>query len=191
MSEYRRWYLPGGSYFLTLVTYWRRPLFADESNVKCLRSALATVLQDLPFEIAAAIILPDHAHFIWTLPAGDAKYSKRVGRMKAEFTKQVRPAGHCRTVGSTSRRRHRESDVWQRRFWEHTIEDIEDFKAHLDYIHYNAVRHGYVSCPHLWPYSSFSRWVERGEYESGWACQCKGRKPEQLNFSSITHSVGE
>lgn len=165
MSEYRRWYVPGGSYFLTPVTYWRRPLFASELNIEHLRHALATVVAEMPFEIAAAVVLPDHAHFIWTLPLGDKEYSKRVGRMKVEFTKQIRPAGHCRSVLSPSRRRHRESDVWQRRFWEHTLEDIDDFKSHLDYIHYNPVKHGYVTCPHLWPYSNFNRWTERGVYE--------------------------
>jgi putative transposase len=191
MSDYRRWYVPGGSYFLTPVTYLRHPLFATEEDVGRLRRALATVAAEMPFEIAAAVVLPDHAHFIWTLPSGDARYSKRVGRMKVEFTKQVRPAGHCASVSSRSRRRHRESDVWQRRFWEHTLDDIDDFKAHLDYIHYNPVKHGYVTCPHLWPYSSFSRWVERGVYEATWGCQCHGRQPEQFDFSSIADSVGE
>lgn len=191
MSEYRRWYVPGGSYFLTPVAYQRRPLFGAEVNIQRFRAALAKVRDELPFEIAAAVVLPDHAHFIWTMPPGDSKYSTRVGRMKVEFTKQVRPAGHCTSVASASRRKHRESDVWQRRFWEHTLQDIDDFKAHLDYIHYNPVKHGYVPCPHLWPYSSFSRWVERGEYEMTWACRCHGRIPEQLDFSAIADSVGE
>ena len=191
MPEYRRWYVPGGSYFFTPVTHWRSPLFASEENVERLRHALATVAAEMPFETAAAVVLPDHAHFIWTLPPGDNRYSKRVGRMKVEFTKQVRPAGHCQSVRSPSRRRHRESDVWQRRFWEHTLDDIDDFKSHLDYIHYNPVKHGYVTCPHLWPYSSFSRWVERGVYEPTWGCQCHGRPPDALDFSSIADTVGE
>ena len=106
VSEYRRWYVQGGSYFFTVVTYLRRPLFAAEENVIRLRSALATVMQELPFEIAAAVILPDHAHFLWTLPQGDAKYSKRIGRMKVEFTKQVRPVGQsslrCLAIAATT-----------------------------------------------------------------------------------------
>lgn len=111
--------------------------------------------------------------------------------MKVEFTKQIRPSGHCRSVLSPSRRRHRESDVWQRRFWEHTLDDIDDFKSHLDYIHYNPVKHGYVTCPHLWPYSSFSRWTDRGVYEPAWGCQCRGRVPEPVDFAAIADSVGE
>lgn len=191
MSEYRRFYIPGGSYFLTAITYGRRPIFSQPENVERLRGALRAVMREMPFEVAAAVVLPDHVHFIWTLPAGDHQYSKRIGRMKAAFTKQVRPAGYHAQVASASRRKHRESDVWQRRFWEHAIVDIEDFKSHLDYIHFNPVKHGYVACPHLWPYSSFGRWTERGEYERTWGCRCDGRQPKQPDFSSIEGTVGE
>lgn len=191
MSDYRRYYVPGGSYFFTPVTYLRRPLFSTAANIDLLRGACRTVIQELPFEFAAAVILPEHAHFIWTLPPGDAEYPKRLGRMKVEFTKQVRPRGYYARVVSASRRKHRESDVWQRRFWEHTLRDFDDFKAHLDYIHFNPVKHGYVSCPHLWPYSSFHRWVELGEYDLTWGCQCNGRKPEAMDFSAIEDTVGE
>jgi putative transposase len=71
-----------------------------------------------------------------------------------------------------SRQKHREADVWQRRFWEHTVRDTDDLKGCLDYIHYNPVKHGYAKCPHLWPYSSFSNWVERGVYTPTWLCRC-------------------
>jgi putative transposase len=126
-------------------------------------------------------------HFLWTLPVGDHNYSKRVGRMKTRFTVQV----ESRVASSKSRWKHRESDVWQRRFHEHTIRDDDDFKQHLDYIHYNAVRHGYSKCPHEWPHSSFQKWVERGEYDLNWGCCCGLRSFVPPDFSMIQDRVGE
>lgn len=191
MSDYRRWYVPGGTYFFTIVTYHRRRLFDDEANVERLRAAVATVLKEQPFEIVAAVILPDHLHFLWTLPPGDDDYSKRIGRMKVEFTKSLNGISMPRMATSESRQKHRESDVWQRRAWEHVVRDEHDFDRHFDYIHYNPVKHGYVSCPHLWPYSSFRKWVDRGVYDQRWACQCEGRSPLPLDFTDIADTVGE
>ena len=84
----------------------------------------------------------------------------------------------CGCSTSQSRHRHRESDVWQRRFWEHTVESEEELEALMNYIHYNPVRHGLTSCPHLWPYSSFRRWVDAGLYPEDWGCCCDGRTPD-------------
>jgi putative transposase len=127
------------------VTCDRRPLLGTPTAVQRLRDALGQVLADWPFDFAAAVVLPDHVHFLWTLPHGDADYSKRVGRMKALFTRSLAasPVGPARP----SRVKHRESETWQRRFWEHTIRDDEDFKNHLDYIHYNPVKHALVLQP--------------------------------------------
>jgi putative transposase len=94
-------------------------------------------------------------------------------------------------VVSASRRKHREREVWQRRFWEHMLRDEDDLKRHLDYIHYNPVKHGYVRCPHLWPYSSFVHWVNRGEYDSGWGCQCHGQCDEPAGSRDLADSTGE
>lgn len=175
MAEYRRKYLPGGTFFLTLVTYNRTPLFANPENVSHLRNAIATTRAEMPFEITAAVVLPDHLHFLWTLPPTDTNYSQRVGRLKVLFTQSLRSKQALPQV-SISRRKHRESDVWQRRFWEHTIRDQADLSNHLNYIHYNPVKHGFVSCPHLWQYSSFDRWVRLGKYAADWRCCCGGRK---------------
>ena len=110
----------------------------------------------MPFDIRAAVVLPDHMHFIWTLPRGDKDYSKRLGLMKVKVTRSLNGVGNLPEHVSPSRRKHRESDVWQRRFWEHTIDDEDEFERFFDYVHYNPVKHGHTSCPHLWPYSSFS-----------------------------------
>jgi putative transposase len=132
MPEYRRAYVPGGTYFFTLVTYNRTPLFAKDENISRLRSALSDVKAEMPFEIEGAVVLPDHIHFLWTLPSGDINYSKRVGRLKVFarltdakgfrftsftndfvlwlFTRALRGRGNLPQNVSTSRRKHRESD---------------------------------------------------------------------------------
>jgi putative transposase len=194
MSDYRRWFVAGGSYFFTIVTRDRLPLFGKPSNIALLRDSIRFVKEELPFAFEAAVALPDHMHFIWTLPRGDFDYPKRIGRMKARFTKLWRAECGVRTFDSgrsSSRRKHRESNLWQRRFWEHTIQSESEFEALLDYIHYNPVKHGYAACPHAWETSSFHKWVERSVYERQWACQCKGRVAEPLDFKTIETFVSE
>ena len=191
MPEYRRAYLPGGTFFLTLVTYHRIPLFCDPENISRLRSCLAKTRTERPFEITGAVVLPDHIHFLWTLPPDDSNYSQRVSRMKILFTRSLRGRRSLPENVSASRRKHRESDVWQRRFWEHSIRDQTDLERHLDYIHYNPVKHGLVSCPHLWEYSSFHRWVEKDGYKHDWGCTCGGRQPQVPDFAEIAQKVGE
>jgi putative transposase len=170
MPEYRRAYLPGSTVFLTVVTYQRLPVFASPIAIAHLRSALNTVLLEMPFQFVAGVVLPDHLHFLWTLPVHDSNYSQRIGRMKALFTQALKGKRSLPTTVSCSRQKHRESDVWQRRFWEHTIRDEADFQQHFDYLHYNPVKHGWVNCPHEWEMSSFHRWVTWGVYKETWGC---------------------
>ncbi len=130
MPEYRRVYVPGGTYFLALVTYNRTPLFSKDENISRLRSAVADVKSEMPFSIEGAVVLPDHIHFLWTLPSGDTNYSKRVGRLKVLFTHALRGQRNLPQNVSASRRKHRGSDsrllrirvslfMWQRRFFQH------------------------------------------------------------------------
>jgi putative transposase len=191
MPEYRRWFVPGGTVFLTVVTYDRAPLFADPADVDRLRRAISAVRSEWVFEFSAAVVLPDHVHFLWALPPGDAKYPKRIGRMKALFTKSLSDEDERRSAPSESRRRHRESGVWQRRYLEHTIRDEDDFKNHLDYIHYNPVKHGLVACPHAWPWSSFGRWVAAGEYTPEWGCSCGGQEVRFPHLDQVAPNAGE
>ncbi|MBF2007997.1 MAG: transposase [Chlorogloeopsis fritschii C42_A2020_084] len=185
MSQYRRSYVPGGTFFLTLVTYCRTPLFSEPENISHLRTAVAKIRTEKPFEILGAVILPDHIHFLWTLPSDDSDYSQRVSRLKVLFTRLLRGKKSLPQNVSASRRKHRESNVWQRRFWEHTICNEADLARHLDYIHYNPVKHGLVSCPHLWEYSSFHKWVKKGKYQADWACSCCGKKPPLPDFAHM------
>jgi len=122
------------------------------------------VRQAHPFQIDGIVILPDHLHTLWTLPEGDDDYSLRWRQIKSAFSRRL---DEGETV-SASRSRKRERGVWQRRFWEHTIRDDEDFARHLDYIHYNPVKHGHVKRVADWPYSSFHRHVQQGIYSLEW-----------------------
>ena len=121
-----------------------------------------------PFLVNAWVVLPDHLHFIWTLPDGDSDYSKRWGLIKAKFSKRAN-AVLDRVEGKTeSRQRHREASIWQRRFWEHQIRDEEDLRRHVDYIHYNPVKHGFVKRVKNWRWSSFHGYCLRGQYSVDW-----------------------
>ena len=187
MSEYRRAHIPGSIVFITLVTYQRKKLFLTAENIDNLRQACAVTIAEKPFVIEAAVILPEHIHFLWRLPPDDSDYSYRVGRMKVLFTRSLRGANALPEHVSESRRKHRESDVWQRRFYEHTIRDEVDLRRHLDYLHFNPVKHGLVKCVHEWEYSSFHRSVRRGEYNHDWGCQCRNNQfsPEVVSLMNL------
>jgi len=171
VPNYRRWYVPGGTYFFTPVVYQRRQLFREELARATLRSALEGVKARWRFEIVAAVLLPDHLHMIWTLPRGDADFSTRWKRVKADFTRMYLKAGGTEGVVTASRRKHGERGIWQRRFWEHVVEDAEELKRCVDYVHWNPVKHGYVSDVRDWPWSTFHRFLARGEYEPGWGSE--------------------
>ena len=185
MPNYRRAFSPGGTFFFTLVTYRRAPFLCDEPPLSILRRAINECRQRRPFRIDAFVILPDHIHAIWTLPDGDPDFSTRWARIKLNFTREfLASGGHERPI-SPSRRHNRRRGVWQRRFWEHLIRDPDDFNRHLNYIHYNPVKHKLANCPHAWPYSSFNRWVERETYAPDWSCACAGRTPEAMNWRAL------
>jgi putative transposase len=116
MPEYRRAHVPGSSAFLTLVTYQRQSLFSEAKNVEKLRVACQMMMAEKPLTIDAAVVLPEHIHFLWSLPPGDGDYSYRVGRMKVLFTRALRGVNALPKDACESRQKHRESDVWQRRF---------------------------------------------------------------------------
>ncbi|MDD5171244.1 MAG: transposase [Syntrophales bacterium] len=176
MPNYLRSFIPGGTFFFTLVTYERRRWLCTEEARQALNGAIKAVRETRPFIIDAVVLLPDHLHCIWTLPDGDHDFSTRWRLMKSFVTKR------CKSIPSTlpgtaSRIKRKEQNLWQRRFWEHTIRDERDFAAHCDYIHYNPVKHGLCESPAEWPYSSFSRYLASGLYEENW-----GRSQEpQIN----------
>ncbi|MDH1264617.1 transposase [Pseudomonas sp. GD03944] len=163
MSHYRREWVPGGTYFFTVTLADRRSrLLVDE--IALLRKTYVQANKRLPFTTIAICVLPDHLHAIWSLPDGDSDYSQRWALIKSQFSRAL-PAA---TSVSPSKSRKREKGIWQRRFWEHCIRDDEDLARHVDYIHYNPVKHGLVTQVRDWPYSSFHRYVERGDVSRDW-----------------------
>lgn len=137
-----------------MVLAQRRPLFNCESRVEVLREAVRKTRVDRPFGIDAFVVMPEHLHCVWRLPAGDADYSSRWREIKKRCTRGLA----AEVLGK----------VWQRRFWEHAIRDEADWRRHLDYIHYNPVKHGHVERPSEWPWSSFRACVARGWYALDW-----------------------
>jgi putative transposase len=168
MPNYRRNFVPGGTYFFTVVTHERRPILTDEAGRDSLRRSIHDVGLKRPFHLVAIVLLPDHIHAVWTLPPGDAKYSLRWAQIKEGFTRLYLESGGNEGRVTNSRSAHRERAVWQRRFWEHTCRDEEDLKRCVDYIHWNPVKHGLARSVREYPWSSFHRFVREGEYDPDW-----------------------
>ena len=163
MVRYRRNFVEGGTYFFTATLVDRRSS-ALIDHIGALRAAIRSTRQAHPFTIDAVVVLPDHLHIVMTLPTGDADYPNRWRLIKRRFTDAVVKAG-----ASVARNRNGEHALWQRRFWEHTIRDDGDFERHVDYIHFNPVKHGLVARVRDWPFSSFHRYVRRGLLPEDWA----------------------
>lgn len=164
MPHYIRAYVPGGTYFFTVNLLERKRRLLVE-RIDALRNAFRIVKQQRPFRIDAIVILPDHLHCIWTMQPDDCDYSTRWRLIKSAFSGTIEPGERL------TRRRQVKSErgIWQRRFWEHAIRDQDDFDRHLDYIHYNPVKHGWVEKVSEWPHSSFHRFVRLGYYPENWA----------------------
>jgi len=168
MPNYIRANVDGGTYFFTVVTYQRQRLLGSETARRILQKAVNHVRTQLPFEINAWVLLPDHFHCILSLPQHDHDFSKRLGMIKATFSKHARHVLNNNQSRCPSRQKHREATFWQRRFWEHQIRDEQDYRHHMDYIHYNPVKHGLVHQVQDWPWSSFHRYVRAGIYTCDW-----------------------
>ncbi len=164
MPDYRRNRVPGGTYFFTVNLLERsNTLLVDQ--VDALRDAVMKVRAARPFHIDAWVVLPDHMHAVWTLPPDDTDYSARWKAIKIAFAKSLPKTESLSPVRAAKGER----GIWQRRFWEHTIRDEQDYAAHVDYVHINPVKHGLVDCVADWPYSSFHRWVAQSVYTADWA----------------------
>jgi putative transposase len=163
MPDYRRNRVEGGTYFFTLALADRRSdLLIRE--VAALRASVSCARALYPFSIDAWVVLPEHLHAVWTLPAGDADFSTRWTLIKRDFSARIAKD----ESRSASRIAKGERGIWQRRFWEHTVRDEADFARHVDYVHFNPVKHGLVGNACDWPFSSFRRAVARGDYPTDW-----------------------
>jgi len=164
MPNYRRNRTEGGCYFFTvnLLVRKQNPLLVN--NIDLLRDVVRRVRTRYPFHIDGWVILPDHMHCIWTLPKGDTDYSNRMRLIKGMFSRGLPKDEWLSPV----RHKKGERGIWQRRFWEHTIYGDEDYAAHMDYLHYNPVKHHYVEHVKEWPHSTFHRLVNKDVYPLSW-----------------------
>ena len=160
MPNYRRDY-SYSTWFFTVVIYNRMPILTTEKSRKILRSAISACRLSYPFAIDAWVLLPDHLHCIWTFPEADKDYSRRWGFIKRKFTQSFR------NIQNIS------PPFWQKRFWAHAILDDADFEDHMNYIHYNPVKHGHVKRPIDWDWTSFHRLIKSGIYPSDWGGDVK------------------
>jgi putative transposase len=168
MVLYRRDRTPGATYFFT-VTLRDRNARVLVDHVDYLRHAFALTRRERPFRVDAIVVLPDHLHAVWTLPSGDDDFSSRWRAIKGRFTRVVSGLGVA-----VHRNARGEFDLWQSRYWEHRIRDDEDLQRHVDYCHFNPVKHGHVARPEQWPYSSFHRYVREGVIDPSWAVAPEG-----------------
>jgi len=164
MPDYRRNRIPGGTYFFTVNLLERSSNLLIE-QIETLRAAVSQVRRSRPFHIDAWVVLPEHMHCLWTLPEGDQDYPNRWKAIKIAFAKSL-PLTERRSAVRVAKG---ERGIWQRRYWEHTIRNEQDYAAHMDYLHFNPVKHGHVAQVADWPYSSFHRLVEKGVYPPDWA----------------------
>ncbi len=164
MSEYRRYRVPGGTYFFTINLLQRHGNSLLVERIDALRTAMREVRAQRPFHIDGWVVLPEHMHLIATLPPGDDDFSNRIKSLKIRFGKQIPPSEQRSTVRAAKGER----GIWQRRFWEHAIRDEADYERHMDYLHFNPVKHGHVARVADWRYSTFHRYVAQGLYPVDW-----------------------
>jgi putative transposase len=176
MSRYRRQFT-GSTFFFVVVAYRRRRIFCDPAFRAALRHAIQNVRMTRPFTVDAWVLLPDHMHCIWTMPDGDHDYSTRWAEIKRFVVSACRNQFHASRLLTASGRQRQESSIWQRRFWERQIRDELDMERHVDYIHFNPVKHGYVKSVCEWPHSTFHRYVRERIYPRDW-----GGSPDILDL---------
>lgn len=180
MSNYRRAKISGGTYFFTVVTYRRQRFLCDGPVRAALRDAIGETRMVCPFTIDGWVLLPDHLHCIWTLPPEDADFGKRWAMIKRFVTKRCGLALHRDEWMNDGKHRRHESTLWQRRFWEHIIRDETDYTRHMDYLHYNSVKHGLVKSVKEWPFSTFQRYMKEGVYPADWGGVNEGQADENF-----------
>ena len=162
--QYRRADVKGGTYFFTVnLADRKQTLLVDEFEK--LRLVINNVKKQHPFQLDAMVVLPEHLHAILTLPVDDNDFAKRWMLIKTGFSRQLPKQERI----NDSRKRKGERGIWQRRYWEHAIRDELDFERHVNYIHYNPVKHGYVKRAIDWPNSTIHEYLRKGILDENWA----------------------
>ena len=169
-ARIRRLYVPNVIYFITTVTHGRELVFAEKGNIKILRETVRRVKEKYPFGMRAFVFLPDHFHLlIQVFP--HSSISQIMHSVKRNVTLNLKKVY---SISKSTR-------LWQRGFWDHVMRDERDYVNHFHYIHYNPVKHGYVSKPENWPHSSFHTYLSEGWYETGWG-HTEPQYLKELNF---------
>jgi putative transposase len=181
MRRYIRANIPGATYFFTVALEDRRARWLVE-HVDLLRDSVAQVKARHPFTIDAMVVLPDHLHALWTLPPDDADFATRWMLTKQGFARRLRAAVDLQARGVKGER-----VLWQRRYWEHLVRDDEDFARHVDYIHFNPVKHGHVGRAVDWPHSSFHRHVRQGTLPADWGVADSVRRIREAGVRLAHH----
>ncbi len=163
--NYRRAHIENSKIFITIVTSKRRPILIE--NIDILRDSFKQAKGNLKFEIDAIVILPDHLHMI-IQPNENKTYPDIIKRIKVNFSRNIDATKIEDYEESASRKTKNEKDIWQRRYWEHTITDEKDLHSCIDYIHFNPVKHGLVKQAKEWKYSTFEKYVKQGLYDENW-----------------------
>lgn len=164
MRTYIRDRTCGATYFITFNLLDRQSKLLT-AHIEEFRIAYRRTQHSVPFELNALVVLPDHVHLMMTLPEGDDNCAKGISCLKGQFSSQLQKSEFI----NESRVNKGERGIWQRRFWEHRIRDELDYQRHMDYIHYNPVKHGHVLKVSDWAYSTFHRYVQQGVYPANWA----------------------
>jgi len=155
MSDYKRVFIDGYSYYITVVTYKRNPILID--NIELLRESFKLSKKKYQYKIEAIVILPDHFHVIIT-PKNAKDYPNIIRVIKQHFSKHC-PAKYYENIQqSVSRLKEGYSPIWQKRYYEHTIRNKDDFDTKVNYIYSNPVKHNYVNDVSLWEYSSYKKY---------------------------------
>ena len=186
MPNYHRDRTEGGTWFFTVVAFERRPIFCRERFRNSLNQSILKTRENHPFKINAWVLLPDHLHCVWTLPENDANFSIRWKLIKQYVSRDCQSTFRMQTEISAIKKMRRESSIWQRRFWEHRIQGEKDFENHLNYLHFNPVKHGLCQSPSQWPFSSFHKYQSRGVYSKDWAAMEPPVYSEELEFGEPT-----
>jgi putative transposase len=168
MSNYRRAWHPGGTYFFTVNLLQRRQNDLLTRHIDLFRGIVRSVRARHPFHIHGWVVLPEHLHCVMELPPGDADFATRWRLIKIEFSKALPKTERLSAV----RAARSERGIWQRRYWEHLIRDEADYQAHMDYVHINPVKHGWVRRVADWPYSTFHGLVKANVYPPDWGGGC-------------------
>ena len=164
MPNYRRFFIPGGTWFFTVNLLQRHNNDLLVREIELLRQTVRRVRERYPFHIDAWVVLPEHLHCVLTLPPGDSDFSTRWRLIKSGFSRALPKTERLSAV----RKAAGERGIWQRHFWEHWIRDETDYQRYVDYVHVNPMKHGHVKRVRDWPYSTFHRYVEAGIYPANW-----------------------